>query len=194
MRLFYCLELPAPIQAELDRIVQPLRLAEARVTWVRPENFHVTVKFLGEVNPTVVDALKALGTQITPLFDTFELTFDTVGAFPSKQRPRVLWIGCRQAPQALFALQGQLERELTKMGFEAERRFSPHVTVGRVKDEHTSRLVQFSRIISQIKPFECRAPIASLTLMESRLSPGGAMYTPVATWELRPSHSAPLPT
>lgn len=185
MRLFYCLELPAPIQAELDRIVQPLRLADARVTWVRPENFHVTVKFLGEVNLTAVDALKALGTQIAPLFHKFELTFDTVGAFPSNQRPRVLWIGCRQAPQAIFDLQGRLERELTKMGFEAERRFSPHVTVGRVKNEHTSRLVGFSKIISQIKPFECRAPIASLTLMESQLSPGGAIYRPVAMWQFQ---------
>ncbi len=181
MRLFYCLELPAPVQAELARIVQPLRMAEARVTWVRPENFHVTVKFLGEL--TAVDALKALGGQIAPLFHKFELTFDTVGAFPSNRRPRVLWVGCCRAPQAIFDLQARFERELTKMGFEAERHFAPHVTVGRVRDEHTARVAQFSQIISQIKPFACRAPIAGVTLMESRLSPGGAMYTPVATWE-----------
>jgi 2'-5' RNA ligase len=182
MRLFYCFELPPDVQAELDRIAQPLRTIEARVTWVRRENFHVTLKFLGEVESTDADPLKALGAQIAPLFPKFELAFDTVGAFPNSQRPRVLWIGSRQAPPVVFEFHQGLERELTKMGFEADRRFAPHVTVGRVKEEHTARLAQFASIMSQIKSFECRALITGLTLMESTLSPGGAIYTPVGLW------------
>ncbi len=184
MRLFYCFELPAGVRAELDRIAQPLRRTEARVTWVRPENFHITVKFLGEVEPSALDALKALGAHIAARFPKSEIVFDTVGAFPTPQRPRVLWIGSQRAPQAIFELQTDLERELTKMGFEAERHFRPHVTVGRVKDEHTVRVGQLATMLSQISPFECRAQITNLTLMESHLSPSGAIYTPVATWEL----------
>ncbi|MCX8103894.1 MAG: RNA 2',3'-cyclic phosphodiesterase [Candidatus Bipolaricaulota bacterium] len=184
MRLFYCFELPQEVRAQLYEIARPLRQAEARVTWVRPENFHVTLKFLGEVEPSAVDALKALGAQIAAKFPKSEITFDTVGAFPDLRRPRVLWIGSQQAPQVLFDLQASLERELTKMGFEAERHFAPHVTVGRVKDEHTARVGQFARLISQIAPFACHAQITHITLMESQLSPSGAIYTPVATWEL----------
>ncbi|MFN4217693.1 MAG: RNA 2',3'-cyclic phosphodiesterase [Candidatus Bipolaricaulia bacterium] len=185
MRLFYCFELPHAVRAELDRIAQPLRKAEARVSWVRPENFHITVKFLGEVESSQVEALKALGAQVAERFPKSEITFDRVGAFPDTRRPRVLWIGSQQAPQALLDLHAYLERELTKMGFEAERHFAPHVTVGRVKAEHTAHLGQFVTIISRIAPFACRAPITHLTLMESRLSPSGAIYTPVATWELQ---------
>lgn len=173
------------VRAELDRIAQPLRGTEARVTWVRPENFHITVKFLGEVGPSAVDALKVLGAQVAAKFPKSEIAFDTLGAFPDLRRPRVLWIGSQQAPPVIFDLQAHLERELTKMGFEAERHFEPHVTIGRVKDEHTVRVGHLAQILSQIPPFECRAQITNLTLMESHLSPSGAMYTPVATWELQ---------
>lgn len=184
MRLFYCFELPQAVRAELDQIAQPLRRAEARVSWVRPENFHITLKFLGEVEPSHVAALTALGAQIAPQFPKSEITFDIVGAFPDTRRPRVLWIGSQHAPQAIFDLHAHLERELMKMGFEAERHFAPHVTVGRVKDEHTAHVGQLAKMISQIAPFACRAQITKLTLMESKLSPSGAIYTPVATWEL----------
>ncbi len=186
MRLFYCLELPPGVRAELDRIAQPLRTTEARVTWVRPENFHITLKFLGEVEPSYVEALKALGAQVAKRFPRSEITFDKIGAFPDTHRPRVLWIGSLQAPQALFDLQSYLDHELSKMGFDAERHFAPHVTVGRVKDEHGARVGQLVKMISQIAPFTCRALITHLTLMESCLSPSGAIYTPVATWELTP--------
>lgn len=184
MRLFYCFELSERVRAQLYEIARPLRATEAQVSWVRPENFHITVKFLGEVKPSEVAALQALGAQTAGQFPKSEITFDVVGAFPDVHRPRVLWIGSRQAPQTLFDLQAQLERELTKMGFEAERHFAPHVTVGRVKSERTAHLGQLAQLISQIKPFACRAQITHLTLMESQLSPGGALYTPVATWEL----------
>ena len=184
MRLFYCFELPHAVRTELYEIVKPLRTADVRVSWVRPENFHITVKFLGEVEPPLVEALTALGAQIAPKFPKSEIAFDTVGAFPTTQRPRVLWIGSQQPPQAIFDLHASVERELTKMGFEAERHFAPHVTVGRVKDEHTARLGQFAQIIARIKSFVCRAQITHLTLMESQLSPSGAIYTPLATWEL----------
>lgn len=184
MRLFYCLELPPMVRAELDRIAHPLRRTEARVTWVRPENFHITVKFLGEVEPSTIDALKVLGAQVAAKFPKSEIVFDTVGAFPNPHRPRVLWVGSHRAPQAIFDLQTHLERELTKMGFEAERHFEPHVTIGRVKDEHTVRVGHLAHMLSHIPPFACRAQITNLTLMESQLAPSGAIYTPVATWEL----------
>lgn len=184
MRLFYCCELPQAVRAELDKIAQQFRALDARVTWVPPKNFHVTLKFLGEVAPTALDALKILGAQAAASAQKFELVFDTVGAFPTVHRPRVLWIGTSQAPQAILSLQERLERELIKMGFEAERHFTPHVTVGRIKDERPTRAGQLAQIFAQIGEFACHAPITHLTLMESQLSPSGAIYTPVATWEL----------
>jgi 2'-5' RNA ligase len=179
MRLFYCCELPEAVQRELERIAQPLR-ALPRVAWVRPENFHITLKFLGEVAPKDVDALKILGESVATGSQRFELTFDTVGAFPTVHRPRVLWIGASSVPAELLFLHERLERELTKMGYPHER-FTLHVTVGRVKDEKAAG--QLPQLISGIGSFACRALITHLTLMESQLSPSGAIYTPVATWE-----------
>lgn len=169
---------------ELDSIAQQFRALEARVSWVRPGNFHITLKFLGEVAPAALDALKILGAQVAASAQKFELLFDTVGAFPNLQRPRVLWIGTSQIPQAILSLHEHLESDLIKMGFEAEPHFTPHVTVGRVKDERPTRAGQLAQIFSQIGSFTCRAHVTHLTLMESQLSPSGAIYTPVATWEL----------
>jgi hypothetical protein len=101
-----------------------LRALEARVTWVRPENFHITLKFLGEVNSDSVEVLKILGAQVAASAQRFELTFDTVGAFPTVHRPRVLWIGASSVPAEILFLHERLERELTKMGFEEEERFT----------------------------------------------------------------------
>ncbi|MCS7197648.1 MAG: RNA 2',3'-cyclic phosphodiesterase [Candidatus Bipolaricaulota bacterium] len=183
MRLFYCCELPEAVQAELDRIARQFRALETRVTWVPAKNFHVTLKFLGEVAPTTLEALKAIGSQVAASVQRFELLFDTVGAFPNARRPRVLWIGTSQVPQALLVLHKRLEQALLTMGFEAEPHFIPHVTVGRIKDERGTRLGELAQLFSRIEPFACRAPITHLTLMESQLSPGGAVYTPRATWE-----------
>lgn len=185
MRLFYCFELPHAVRAQLYEIAQLLRAPEARVSWVRPENFHITVKFLGEVEPSVVEPLKALGAQIAERFQKSEIVFDTVGAFPTPNRPRVLWIGSRHPPNVIFDIQEDLEQALTKMGFEAEQHFMPHVTVGRIKDERTVHEGRFAQMLSQIKPFESRALLTHLTLMESQLSPGGAIYIPVASWEFQ---------
>ncbi len=187
MRLFYCCELPEATQRELDKIAQQFRALHARVSWVRPENFHITLKFLGEVAPTALDALKVLGEQVAASAQGFELIFDTVGAFPSVQRPRVLWIGTSQIPQEILALHERLEGELSKMGFAPEGRFTPHVTVGRVKDERPPE--HLAQIFSRIGSFAHRVQITHLTLMESRLAPSGAIYTPVATWDLSISKS-----
>lgn len=182
MRLFYCCELPEAVQLELDKIAEQLRSLDARVTWVRPQNFHITLKFLGEIAPAMLEDLKSLGARAAAAGQKFELLFDTLGAFPTVQRPRVLWIGTSQIPQEILSLHERLESALTKMGFEAEKQFTPHVTVGRIKDERSVR--GLAQLFSRIGPFACRARITHLTLMESQLSPSGAIYTPVATWEL----------
>ncbi len=184
MRLFYCLELPAEVRGSLYRLVEPLRRTEARVAWVRSENFHVTLKFLGEVEPTVVDDLKALGAELARKIAPFELCFDKIGAFPNWTRPRVLWVGALSPPEAVLRWQRDLETALQKLGYPAEGRFTPHVTLGRIKDGPAAALTRLTESAQKIKPFAFYTLVSSLTLMESRLTPQGAIYTPVKTFAL----------
>lgn len=179
MRLFYCLELPSEIRQALYRLGEPLRRTEARGTWVRSENLHITVKFLGEVASSRSEQLRALGEESAREMKSFELCFDTVGAFPNFARPRVLWVGCGSAPETLFQFHRKLEAALQKMGFAAEDRFAPHATLGRIKEASPTATAHLAEAVRAIKPFELRAPITALTLMESRLTPQGSLYAPL---------------
>ncbi|MCS7275292.1 MAG: RNA 2',3'-cyclic phosphodiesterase [Candidatus Bipolaricaulota bacterium] len=184
MRLFFCLELLPSVRESLYAIGDPLRRLEARVAWVRAENLHVTMRFLGEVEPKRLEPLRAVGAECAQRVSRFELRFDRLGVFPNWGRPRVIWVGCRSAPEEIFCLQRELETALQKLGFAPEERFTPHVTLGRVKDESALALKRLAEYAQKIESFEYCAEISSLTLMESRLTPQGAIYTPVSHFAL----------
>ncbi len=108
-----------------------------RVTWVPPENLHVTVKFLGLVPGESVEAIRDRMTTVARGRRGFDLGARGVGAFPTEADARVLWIGVTDPTGALARLATDVERAMLDLGFPAEiRPFSPHVTVGRVRDGH----------------------------------------------------------
>lgn len=185
MRLFYCLELSPEVRESLYRLGEPLRRVGARVTWVRAENLHVTLKFLGEVEPERLEQLQTVGAECAQRASPFELCFDQMGAFPHWGRARVLWVGCRSAPEAILRVQRDLESALQALGFSPEERFTPHVTLGRVKDESAAALKRLAESAQKLQSFEYRAAISALTLMESQLTPQGAIYTPVSVFAFR---------
>jgi len=182
MRAFFCLELEPQLQQELDRITQILRRLRLRVSWVKRENLHVTVKFLGEVSEMLVAKLEAASRQAlresgTPAAVEWEL--DRVGAFPSIERPRVVWVGCSTEPETLARIVSLLQEKLAPLGFKPEReRFVTHVTLGRVKEEgpETRALTQ---ALQTLRPFRYKASSRALTLMESQLAPQGSIYKPI---------------
>lgn len=184
MRLFYCLELSSEVRESLYRLVEPLRRTEARVAWVRAANLHITLKFLGELEPTRWEPLRALGAELARKMAPFELCFDKIGAFPNWARPRVLWIGALSPPEAVLRWQRDWETALQKLGFAAEDRFTPHVTLGRIKDGPAAARARLAESAQKIKPFAFHALVSSLTLMESRLTPEGAIYTPLNIFPL----------
>ncbi|MCR4404904.1 MAG: RNA 2',3'-cyclic phosphodiesterase [Candidatus Acetothermia bacterium] len=179
MRAFFCIELDEGVKAGLDAVIQTLKRDKlwraARVSWVKRENLHVTVKFLGEVDPARVEELRLAAELASAGFRPFPLELDLLGAFPNPQRPRVIWAGCSSPPSQALKLYEQLERELAPLGFPPEgKAYTPHVTLGRVKDG-----VRTGGSLGKIEPFRFLAEARGLTLMESRLDPAGAIYTPI---------------
>ncbi len=185
MRLFYCLELLPGVRESLYRVGEPLRRVEARVAWVRAENLHVTMRFLGEVEPEKLEQLRTVGAECAQRASPFELCFNQIGAFPNWERPRVLWVGCRSPSEMVFRLQRDLETALQARGFAPEDRFTPHLTLGRNKDDSTAALKRLAESAQKIKLFEYCTKISVLTLMESRLASQGAIYTPVSHFAFR---------
>lgn len=157
------------------------RAGDLAVSWVAPDNFHVTVKFLGGVDagkvPAFVTALESAAGRYRP----FTLAISGLGAYPSTTRPRVLWAGITAGSEALAALAGDVDEALAMLGIERETRaFSGHVTIGRVRDPGRSPALTKALTAGAARSFG-EVPVAAIALMRSQLSPRGARYTALAT-------------
>jgi 2'-5' RNA ligase len=182
LRTFVAIELPVQLREAVCTAVLPLKkgLGPA-VRWVPMENMHLTLKFLGDVSPANVELLSQMLRAEADLFRCFDLQLNGLGCFPTPKRPRVLYIGIR-APAALEALQRGIESAARRLGYESEeRRFSPHLTVGRVT--HASRVTATEQQAIRRAIEETRidslgtARVDSVHLYKSDLQPTGSVYT-----------------
>lgn len=176
MRLFVGLELPDDIRRDLAAIsagVQGTR-------WVAPENFHITLRFIGETDRhQAADLDDALADILAPDFD---LKLRGVGSFGSRGRLRALWAGVEPSA-ALAHLQGKVERACMRVGFPPEeRKFKPHVTLARFKGLPEMSAAAF---LNTHAGFTAPAfTVDRFVLFESHLGGEGAHYVPIGTYPL----------
>jgi len=175
VRTFIAIELDAAIRAKLTAAQDRLRQCGCRVKWTKPEQMHLTLKFLGEIEPEQVDAVKRALAMACAAAEPFEMALGGLGAFPPRGAPRVLWAGVSERAGALVALQERLEDELASLGFGRERRgFQAHVTVGRVKDHQTRGLRQAVEKGAQAR-FGSQE-VSDVALLQSTVTPKGPIY------------------
>lgn len=180
MRSFFCIELSEVLKAQLDEITQALkRKAHAHVSWVRKENLHITLKFLGEIEAAMVGELKKAAKAALDGIAPFELKLDRLGAFPDLRRPRVIWVGSTEIPEGALELHAALEKSLGRLGLETEKqKYVPHITLGRIKEISKGEIENLTRQLQHIT-FNYVAKAEGITLMESKLTPTGSIYMPV---------------
>ena len=189
LRAFIAVELPLEIRQAVCNTTARLRNEiGALVRWVPIENMHLTLKFLGNVSPSNVDLLSGMLRAETDLFNCFELCLNGLGSFPSLKRPRVIYISI-QAPAALEALHRGIESASRRLGYESEERgFSPHLTIGRVKQNVTATEQQtIRRALEETKIDSLgTARVDSVELFKSDLKPTGTVYTRLFSARLKP--------
>jgi RNA 2',3'-cyclic 3'-phosphodiesterase len=184
IRAFIAVRLSDEIEAALTEFVDTLRTPRDGVRWVRRQNLHVTLKFLGpavdsQMIPPLADALHALAAATAPL----ELRARGVGGFPELARPRVIWVGLESAE--LAALCAQIDEAAGRCGFERETRpFAGHLTIGRVRDWRSYRAVRARLEAARERDFGA-SRIDSMTLYRSTLAQNGSIYDPLATFVFR---------
>lgn len=185
MRLFVALEIPSAIQQSLAALLASMRAITREPRSVRPENLHVTLKFLGEVAEDKIDPVRrALGEIRSG--DAVALEFRGLGFFPNEKHPRVLWAGMEATPN-LKTLASNIEVAVEKLGIPREKReFTPHLTLARF--EHPRLPEGLRKLIAdnQLRQFGSLRT-NEFRLIQSKLKPTGAEYTTVASFRFVPN-------
>jgi 2'-5' RNA ligase len=190
IRSFVAIEVEEPARAAIVEYLDDLRRRVEHVAWTRPENLHVTLKFLGGVTPVRLVALAGVLAELAAAQPPFTVTYAGVGAFPSVARPQVLWVGADAAELASIAAAVDAASGLVEVERE-HRPYHPHITLGRVRDARRSRErrresahASATRVSDVIaidggRAFGSAAATA-LVLFRSDTGPAGARHTPLA--------------
>jgi 2'-5' RNA ligase len=190
VRVFVALDIPEEVRAAIGKLIARLRPACRAARWVRIEGVHLTLKFIGEVQPEKIEPIKASLARIR-FPDHIELKFRNVGFFPNERRPHVFWAGIEAGPE-LGALAADVEASLEPLGIAKEQRaFSPHLTLARLEPRRGPKagspfgLDTLTKAISGAGPLEFGAAIANeFHLYQSILKSGAAEYTRLATFRI----------
>ncbi|MFC2058662.1 RNA 2',3'-cyclic phosphodiesterase [Chloroflexota bacterium] len=185
IRAFIAIELPEPVKEALGRILSELKeMDHSPVKWVDPEGIHLTLKFLGNIPDGRVTAITTAYSGASNDASPFRLELNGLGAFPNLRKPRVVWVGMGGDIANLLKLQKNIERALVPLGFPAEKRsFSPHLTLGRVRDRASApERHSLGEIVASLKAggtpsFE----VSSVSLIRSTLTREGAIYNRLAS-------------
>ena len=179
MRLFFALPLPSHVQAELATCQKIWSKTFTNVKWVKEENIHLTLKFLGEVSANQLKQVAAAARPALAGYHPFTIRVNRAGVFPHLQRARILWVGLEDHNNMLTKLQRDLEKHLASLGFPYDTRsFTPHLTLGRLR--------QPTRIKLPVLPVDNLViPVSNVVLYESILNPQGPVYRQLLRFELQ---------
>lgn len=166
MRIFTAVEIPEEAKLSIYNLIKNIN-TEANVKWVKKDNFHVTLKFFGEVKS--LSTLENILKDAVSDFEPFHVSLSGLGAFPSKSRAKVLWVGLGKGENELKDIYKNIEDKAVDLGFKKEERnYTPHITFGRVK----KGILKFPEIEFSYPSFLA----TKITLFESILKPSGPIY------------------
>ena len=188
LRLFLALTVPEDVKSAIERAQKELRSAvsEGLVRWTRREQFHLTLRFLGNVAAERLRALQDSTRKACAGFGPFQARAQHLGFFPERGLPRVVWVGIQDREARLLELQRLLQDTMIEFSAEApEKTFTGHVTLGRIKK---IRRPQAEALTSAVASLRERVfgewTVSTVELMRSELSSAGALHTTLATLPL----------
>jgi 2'-5' RNA ligase len=186
IRTFIAVAVSAEVRERASDLVERLRASGADVNWVRPENMHLTLKFLGDVVDSqlgdVCSAVARAAARVAP----FEATCRGAGAFPDVRRPRTIWIGVERGAQEMVALHAAIEAALAPAGFPNDHRpYHPHLTIGRLRRSGRGQH-RLSELIERNSEFQAAAArVAEAVVFSSVLQKAGPTYDVLARAPLK---------
>jgi|UniRef100_A0A7C3Z2W0 2'-5' RNA ligase len=179
IRSFIAITIPEEVKREIGKIIRECEAKKYPCRWVVPENLHITLLFLGEVSEDFLARVKKELAKIAQKTKVFSIKLGGFGAFPSWKNPRIIWIGVPFGNKEIESLQANLVENLAQLGFKPEeKRFHPHLTIGRAKG-----------LIKDIDLLERRyesdlIKVETVVLFKSTLTPNGPVYEKIEEYRL----------
>lgn len=180
-RTFVAIDVSPEIRTAATKLIRRLEQTSAKVRWVEPENLHLTLKFLGEVDQLkILEVCREVTAAVAEL-PPFLIEARGAGAFPSLERPRTVWIGIGQGRQELEILHEVLDERLDQLGIRAEgRQFKPHLTIGRVRGGGPG-IAELGRLLQAEANFAGgMVDVPEVVVYSSLLLKGGARHEALA--------------
>lgn len=177
IRSFIAFDLPQDILESIGDVQAQVKKREVKLKWVPVKNIHLTMKFIGDIQKNMIDSLANIMAESVEGIGAITLSAKGMGVFPGLHRPKVLWIGIDGEVDQLNRLQNTLDKKLSSIGIQAEKRpFTGHLTIGRAKEKlNMEPLKESLRLFYdfQTRPFT----INEMKLFQSELLPTGAVYS-----------------
>ena len=183
IRTFISMPVPNEVKSKKNMLYSTLENSPANISWVKNEQLHLTLKFLGHTPESMIDNIKTEISKISSTIKPFKLLIGNTGCFPKKERPRVLWLGISGNTAALNDLFLRIDKKMNNIGFpSSDNEFFPHITLAKVKypQKHTPDISTFLK--SSYDPIDFTAD--RVQFLTSELLPSGTFYSLLGSFPL----------
>ena len=182
IRAFLAIDLDDDLKPKINKIIREFKKIDANIKYVDLQNLHFTLKFFGDIDTEGIDVLAEKIENVVKDFDSFDIKIKGCGAFPNKNRIKVIWVGLDE-DQILKELHDKLDKQFNSLGFDLDKKFSSHLTIGRMRSAKGKNKVK-----STIESFENveigSMDVKSIVLKKSTLTPSGPIYEDLIEFKL----------
>ena len=182
IRAFLAIDLDDDLKPQINKIIREFKKSDAKIKYVELTNLHLTLKFFGDIDTDGLDLLEDAIEKVVCEFDPFKVKIRSCGAFPNNNRIKVIWLGIDD-DTVIRNLHDKLDKEFARLGFDRDKKFSTHLTIGRMrsaknKDKVKSTIEEFEDV--EIGEME----VTGICLKKSTLTPAGPIYEDLKIFEL----------
>jgi 2'-5' RNA ligase len=177
IRVFIAIEIDSEIKNKLSEYLSKLKRTGADVKWVAPENIHLSLKFIGDIEKEALINMNKVISDAVSSIEPFSISIGNIGAFPSLNKPRVVFVCVQEQGNNLLKIYERLDKGVEPLGIKKEsRKYVGHITLGRVKSQKNISKLK-NTLNSETERYFGREKVTSLSLIQSRLTPTGPLYT-----------------
>ena len=182
IRAFLAVDIDEDLKANINKVIKDFKQIDAKIKYVELANLHLTLKFFGDMDTNGIHLIEDAISKVVSDFKPFDIKIAGCGAFPNTNRIKVIWLGIEN-DASLKDLHDRLDKEFSRIGFDMDKRFSTHLTIGRMKSAKNKN--QVKKCIEDFADIEIGGmKVSQISLKKSTLTPSGPIYEDLKTFEL----------